>query len=91
MADNETEPTQFPLEFTVNFDAHDVVKTLTPTEVANLIIELDEEVGEWEVTLRAYLHFRRQYEIALTARPELAHLSEEQLDELLLKLEPEAA
>ena len=77
----ELEPQLFTLEAKVDvqFDADDIAKNLTPVQCAQLVIQLDDEVGSWEHTLLLYHHFKEQYDIALKEEPELAQMSVEEL------------
>jgi hypothetical protein len=85
MEDTQLEKSRFTLEATVDvdFDAEDVARNLKPIQVADLIMELDDEVGEWEHTLYLYHYFAAQYEIAKAKVPELANMTPSELRETM--------
>ncbi len=74
MADQEIASTSFTLEARVDisFDASDITQTLKPLQIADLIEEIDAEVGEWEFTLLMYEYFRGEFETLRAKDPELA-------------------
>lgn len=88
MGDNELKRT-FKLEATVDveFDADDVKRNLTPLQSVDLIVEIDDEVGEWEHTLLLYHHFAEQFKLAKEHAPDLASMTPEQLREEMKKNE----
>lgn len=89
MGDTQLEKPRFTLEAAVDvdFDAEDVARNLKPIQVADLIMELDDQVGDWEHTLYLYHYFAAQFEIAKTKIPELANMSPTELRELMEKEE----
>lgn len=79
---DDTEKTGFmidlpPIEVEVN--AADIASSLDLAEIHELVIDLDDEVSQWELTLLLYHHFRRRYEEAVRSLPGLAVLSEGEL------------
>lgn len=81
MGDEQMARVTFPLETTVDitFDASDIASQLDTLQIAELITELDDEVGDWEHTLLLYHHFAAQYEVAKSVAPELAALTADEL------------
>jgi hypothetical protein len=76
---------EFPLEATVDirFDASDVVATLMPLEVIELVIDLDRELNSWEGTLLCYHYFKQQYDLASEHRPLKATMTILELEDAL--------
>lgn len=85
MGDTQIARSKFTLETSVDieFDAKDVIQNLRPLQVADLIMELDDEVGDWEHTLLLYHYFAAQFEIAKSKVPELAAMSQDELRDLM--------
>lgn len=84
MGEQANDPTQFKVDVPnveISLDAGDMAKGMRPTDVVNLVIELDAEVGEWEATLLLYHYFKGQYELAKStgAVPDLVDAPEDQL------------
>lgn len=93
MADQEIKRIKFPLEVVadIEFDSEDIATKLAPLQVADLIIELDNEVGDWEHSLLLYHHFAAQYEVAKAHAPDLAAMTPDQLRESMSKTDEEAS
>ena len=87
MADNEIIPTTFPVDVQVeiNLDARDISSKLNSLQVVDLIAEIDDEADDWHVTLALYHHFKQQYDAALSACPDLAAKTPEEIDDLLIE------
>lgn len=81
MADNETSPTEFQLDVSVNFEAKDIVGGLEPLAVLDLIEEIDAEL-DWEATVLLSRYFARA---AATAPEELLNATDEALEAVLDK------
>lgn len=84
MGEQANEPTQFKVDIPnveISLDAGDVARAMSPSDVVNLVIELDAEVGEWEATLLLYHYFKGQYELAKAtgAVPHLVDATEDVL------------
>lgn len=58
-----------------------------PDDVRTFVMELDQEVGLWALTILLYRHFERKFRVALEHCPELCGKPE---DELLAMLTEEA-
>jgi len=77
-------PVEFDLPVTLSFNAKEVVASLTPLQVVELIKQLDEETNEWEATILLAAYFGDQ----MGAAPaEYVVMTDEQLEASLRALE----
>ena len=93
MSDTEYLPTQFKVEVPsveINLDASDLALRMPSADLANLLIEIDAEVGQWEFTLIMYRYFKGQFDLAKVQVPHLVETSEAELWRELRELDGEA-
>lgn len=65
MSDQSDEPTQFKLAIPnveLSVSAQDVVSNMSLSDTVNLIMEMDDEMAQWESTLILFRYFRDQVE-----------------------------
>jgi hypothetical protein len=78
-------PTQFMVDMPnleIAFDATDIAR-LKRSQIIDLITQVDDEVGDWTLTLLLHHHFKREAARALDAVPQQVSMSEDELwDEL---------
>lgn len=78
------QPVEFDLSPVISFNAKDVIASLKPLQIVELIKQLDEEMNEWEATILLSSYFGNQM---AGAPGEFVAMSDEQLVESLKQLE----
>ena len=80
--ENLEEPTKFYVKLAFNVTAEQIVRGLgdgAPLDVHELIIELDQEVGLWALTILLARYFEGQMKLAQEHCPELIGKTTEEL------------